>query len=98
MTDHDAFRSSLNGNHPPAHLSPLLKALWHDGKGEWEAAHELAQEVNTSDGSWVHAYLHRKEGDTANARYWYSRAGRSMPSMSLPEEWEFIIRDLLKRS
>lgn len=90
------FKASLAGSAPPAGLSPLLEALWWDGKGDWDQSHDLAQEVGTTDGSWVHAYLHRKEGDRGNAAYWYARAGRSMPGGTLEAEWELISSALLE--
>jgi hypothetical protein len=80
---------------PPDGLSPLLQALWHDARGDWARAHELAQEVETRDGAWVHAYLHRKEGDPDNARYWYRRAGRPESTAPLPLEWDAIATALL---
>ncbi len=89
----ESFRSlpSPNG------LDLCLKALWHDGRGEWEAAHDLAQQEGSLRGHWVHAYLHRKEGDIGNAGYWYRRAGREMPGpeLALSEEWERIVGALL---
>ncbi len=80
-------------------LSAPLSALWRDGKGDWEGAHLDAQGDGGRDGSWVHAYLHRKEGDLGNAGYWYSRAGQSMPakSVTLETEWAEIVRALLAR-
>jgi hypothetical protein len=93
--NYEDFKKSLGDKDPPPNLSPLLKALWHDGRGDWHSAHELAQDVHTRDGSWIHAYLHRKEGDLSNAGYWYSRAGKSVPSQSLEAEWESISRELL---
>ena len=93
--NYEDFKKSLEDKNPPSDLSPLLKALWHDGRGDWHSAHELAQDVHTRDGSWIHAYLHRKEGDLGNAGYWYSRAGKSMPTLSLEAEWESISRELL---
>jgi len=90
------FKSSLKNTAPPNELTPLLKALWYDGKNNWEMAHTIAQDVSSNDGSWVHGYLHRKEGDAGNASYWYSRAGRKMPEVSLNEEWEDIVRELLE--
>lgn len=98
MQTYEAFQKSLNESRPSPNWTPLLQALWHDKKGDWHAAHELAQDVNTRDGSWIHAYLHRKEGDLGNASYWYSKAGRSLPSQSLDEEWESITRELLQRN
>ena len=94
----DQFKSSLKNDLPPESISPLLTALWHDGKGDWEASHDIAQDVHTDDGSWVHAYLHRKEGDDWNANYWYRRAGRKMPNYSLEKEWEEMVRYFLKKN
>lgn len=71
-------------------LAPLPAALWWDARGAWDRAHELAQSVETADGAWVHAYLHRKEGDLANADYWYRRAGRRRPATTLEQEWAEI--------
>ena len=73
----DEFRGSLDGSSRQTQLSPLLVALWWDAKGDWARAHEIAQDVESSDGAWVHAYLHRKEGDDGNAGYWY-QAGRKI--------------------
>ncbi len=73
-----------------------LLALWWDGRGDWERAHELAQEIETTDGAWVHAYLHRKEGDATNAGYWYRRAGRPVMTGDLRVEWEAMVRELLR--
>lgn len=82
---------------PPAGASALVQALWHDARGDWDGAHACAQEVHDRDGSWVHAYLHRKEGDRGNAGYWYARAGRPMPAaeVSLETEWAEIARMLV---
>ncbi len=78
-------------------FSSLLLALWWDAKGDWEKAHAIAQDVETADGAWVHAYLHRKEGDAWNAGYWYRRAGRVEAKGTLREEWEEIVSELLRR-
>lgn len=88
------FTDSLQNSTPPD-VSEVLKALWTDGKGDWENAHRIAQNVNDRDGSWVHAYLHRKEGDLSNASYWYNRAGRKTPDCSLQEEWEQLVTAFL---
>lgn len=82
---------------PPDGLSPALRALWLDARDDWHSAHTAAQEDPTAAGAWVHAYLHRKEGDPSNAGYWYARAGRSRPAddVTLPNEWEQIARELL---
>jgi len=82
----------------PEDIPDLLQALLLDASGDWDGAHSIAQNDSSSDGSWVHAYLHRKEGDLANASYWYRSAGKSMPKISLEEEWEYIAMDLLKKS
>jgi hypothetical protein len=76
-------------------LSAALLALWWDARGDWEKAHEVAQDVAGPDGSWVHAYLHRKEGDLANASYWYRRAGRPVGAGDSRSEWEGIVREML---
>ena len=90
----DEFRATLTQEHPPA-LPPLFVALWHDARGDWERAHETAQDVDTPDGAWVHAYLHRKEGDPGNAAYWYRHAGRPVTTVTLDEEWTQIATSLL---
>lgn len=93
----DEFTASLKQPHPPEGLSPLLKALWYDGKNDWETAHNLAQDIHSPEGSWIHAFLHRKEGDNGNAAYWYRRAGRPLANGSLNDEWKQIVRELLIR-
>lgn len=89
------FRASLIHARPPDGCSSALAALWHDGKGDWEEAHRLAQNVDDEDGAWVHAYLHRKEGDSGNARHWYKRAARQFCDGALHEEWDQIVAALL---
>jgi hypothetical protein len=88
------FVASLKDPTPPQ-VSDALRALWHDGRGEWDAAHSVAQDVHTDAGSWVHAYLHRKEGDESNAAYWYRRAGKPVASGTLEAEWSAIAAALL---
>ena len=90
------FRSTLSNPNPPEGLSDLLKAMWYEGKNSWEMAHDIAQDIPTQDGSWIHAYLHRKEGDLGNASYWYRRAGRPTPNVSLEKEWNDIVNELLQ--
>jgi hypothetical protein len=89
------FTQSLSGNEPVPGLSPALKALWWDAKGDWRHAHGCVEHETTAEAAWVHAYLHRVEGDLANARYWYSRAGQPPYSGALTEEWGAIARALL---
>lgn len=72
-----------------------LLALWHDRRGDWEAAHQVAQDIPDPVGAWIHAYLHRKEGDLANAGYWYRRASRPQARGPLDEEWTAIATELL---
>jgi hypothetical protein len=79
-------------------LSPELQSLWHDAKGDWEKAHTLVQDSNTKDAAWVHAYLHRKEGDNSNALYWYRRAGKNEFKGTLEQEWEDMVKALLEKS
>lgn len=92
----DAFISSRIASRPPANLSPALTALWWDAKGDWEQAHQAAQSEEGPDGAWVHAYLHRKQGDLSNAGYWYRQAGRPIASGPAPSEWNQIARALLE--
>ena len=91
----DEFRQSLTTTKPPAGLTDALAGLWWDAKGDWKRAHESAQQDEGKDGSWVHAYLHRKEGDQGNAGYWYLRAGKPLCSEPLNAEWLNIVRALL---
>ena len=93
----DEFRRSSASSEPPAGLTPALTALWHDAHGDWDAAHRVAQDISDATGAWVHAYLHRKEGDLGNARYWYNRAGHPESRDSLDAEWEQIVSALLSR-
>ena len=77
--DYATFKDTLGHGAPPAGLSRLLQALWHDANGDWGEAHRLAQAQDDREGAWVHAYLHRKEGDRSNAAYWYRRPGGLCP-------------------
>ncbi|MBM3547984.1 MAG: hypothetical protein FJX54_13615 [Alphaproteobacteria bacterium] len=89
------FRALTKKKQPPGGLSPALQGLIWDAKGDWDKAHECAQAQEDRQGDWVHAYLHRKEGDLANAGYWYRRAKQKVPTGSLDEEWEAIAEALL---
>jgi hypothetical protein len=91
------FRSSLSLAQPPAPLTDYEKALWWAGKGDWEKAHDIVQEMNDQPSSLIHAFLHRKEGDLSNAQYWYAKAGSIMPRISLDQEWENLVADFLSR-
>jgi hypothetical protein len=90
------FRDTLHQAAPPEQLHLALQALWQDAKGDWRAAHKLCQSREGEPScDWVHAYLHRKEGDISNAGYWYRRAGRSLSTQPLEQEWESIAQALL---
>ena len=91
----DDFRESLQRDGPPRALDRALTALWWDAKGDWKMAHESAQQDDSPRAAWVHAYLHRKEGDSSNAAYWYGRAGKNPPQSSLEHEWREITKALL---
>lgn len=90
------FKILLELNEPPKNISQNLLALWYDARGDWDCAHEIVQKTSGFDGDWIHAYLHRKEGDLGNASYWYSRVGKSMPDINLKDEWEMIAKHLVK--
>ncbi len=91
----DEFRRTLDAPTPPAGLSPALLGLWHQGKGDWEAAHETVQADDGADAAWVHAHLHRVEGDEMNAGYWFRRAGKPHTRGDLGEEWTALVEGLL---
>jgi hypothetical protein len=89
------FRGTLAAADPPPGLAKPLEALWHDARGDWDRAHRAAMGARGRDGAWVHAYLHRKEGDLDNARYWYGKAKRPAPAGALATEWAAIAAALL---
>ena len=91
MNNLQSFKESLVVDKPDAQLSTILKSLWYDAKGDWDQAHALIDQLADRDSAWVHAYLHRKEGDIWNADYWYARAKKSRPSYSLEEEWANLV-------
>jgi hypothetical protein len=89
------FKASLNLEQPHTGLSVQLKSLWYDGKGDWHQAHAQVDHLSDRPSAWIHAYLHRKEGDIGNADYWYGRAGKIRPKVSLEEEWEQLVLQFL---
>ncbi len=91
----EEFAASIQGESPPP-MPQALQALWYDEAGDWDKAHDAAQADRGPAGAWVHAYLHRKEGDLGNAQYWYAKARQPVSKLPLEEEWEAIARDLLK--
>jgi len=98
MITFEEFLEMKDSGSVPEDIPPLLQALLLDANGDWDSAHRIAQNLPGKDGSWVHAYLHRVEGDQGNAAYWYSNAGKKVPELSLTEEWEYIAMALLKKS
>jgi hypothetical protein len=90
------FKASMKNDNPPSGLSLLLQSLWFDGKGQWDVAHDIAQEIHNTYGSWIHAYLHRKEGDSGNAAYWYHMANKPYPTVGLEEEWARLAEHFLE--
>ncbi|HVV53734.1 MAG TPA: hypothetical protein VHC47_00330 [Mucilaginibacter sp.] len=89
------FKASLSLTQPANGLSAQLKSLWYDGKGDWHTAHNQVDHLTDPQSAWVHAYLHRKEGDNWNADYWYRKAGQVRPNVSLEEEWEQLVLHFL---
>jgi hypothetical protein len=87
---------SLNEEQPLPTLSVELQSLWWARKGNWEKAHQLAQDANSREGDWIHAYLHREEGDLGNAAYWYAQATQKTSDQDLLVEWEDIVKTLLR--
>ena len=90
----EQFQQSLSLSSPPSTVSDHLKALWYDAKNDWQQSHNIIQDKEDANAAWVHAYLHRKEGDIGNADYWYRRAGRKRPASTLQEEWKDIVTEL----
>ena len=90
-----AFIASLDGAAPAPDLNAPLAGLWWAAKGDWDRAHKIVQDESSREAAWVHAYLHRVEGDLGNAGYWYRRAGQAAAKDSLEAEWERIAVTLL---
>lgn len=90
----EVFHKSLSNDNPPL-VKDECKALWFEAKGDWDKAHKIVQDLSSKEAAWVHAYLHRKEGDEGNAGYWYRRAGKNFSNLSLDKEWEEITGSLL---
>ncbi|MCK0147736.1 hypothetical protein MWU78_18925 [Arenibacter sp. F26102] len=89
------FEETLNQLSPPPTWSGALRAMWFDVKGDWESSHNIAQDMHDNNGSWIHAYLHRKEGDKFNAGYWYRMAGKTFPSINLEDEQRQLVEYFL---
>ena len=89
------FSACLEDDQPPAGLPATLRALWFEARGDWDAAHKIVQAEDTLNAAWVHAYLHRKEGDHSNAAYWYRRANQPVSAQSLEDEWRSLASSFL---
>jgi len=89
--NYEDFLNSLKNEHPSVLWPKVLQALWYDAKGNWNASHNIAQDLPSDLGFWMHAYLHRKEGDKFNADYWYGRANRPYPNNTLKEEFRILV-------
>jgi hypothetical protein len=85
------IRATLSDAAPASDLAPPLQALWWAAKGDWDKAHQIVQDEDTADAAWVHAYLHRVEGDLSNAGYWYRQAGQPVAKDALEVEWERLV-------
>jgi hypothetical protein len=97
IMDLAAYSASVTGDAPPSGMAPPLAALWWAKKGQWEKAHRLVMADDSREAAWVHAHLHRVEGDAGNAGYWYRRAGQPVTKLALDAEWSAIVADLLAR-
>ena len=95
VMDFENFQQSIQDTAPPKNISVHLLAMWYDAKGNWDKAHSMVDSLEDTTSCWVHAYLHRKENDLGNADYWYRKAGKKRPAISLPEEWEAIVKALV---
>lgn len=93
--EYSNFISSLNEPEPPENLNQLLQVLWYDAQGDWESAHKIAQVIQTKEGSHLHAYLHRKEGDQTNARFWYKQAQKKSFEGTIETEWETLVKEYI---
>ncbi|MBX2823559.1 MAG: hypothetical protein KTR33_02440 [Gammaproteobacteria bacterium] len=92
----ESFLACVEQQNMPDGLSLELQSLWADATGDWHRAHDLCQQEGTRSGDRIHAYLHRKEGDSGNASYWYYRSGEPMPTGSLEEEWTELVQRFLE--
>ena len=90
------FRATLADTAPAPGLEPPLAALWWAAKGDWDQAHKIVQDESDANAAWVHAYLHRVEGDLDNAVYWYRQARRKAATGELSSEWDEIVAALLQ--
>ena len=91
------FIDNVEEGQCPQQLEPCLQALWYDAAGDWNTAHEIVQRMDDARAARIHDYLHRKEGDDWNSRYWHRRAGTSFPrDMSLKQEWQYLVKQIVE--
>lgn len=95
-SNYTEFQNTLELNFPQSDWPEALKSLWYEAKGDWKASHNIAQDMHSELGSWIHAYLHRKEGDEWNAGYWYRQANKPFPKLTLNEEFKDLVEFVLK--
>ena len=95
LSNYTEFQNTLEADFPHKDWPDGLKSLWHEAKGDWEASHNIAQDMHSELGNWIHGYLHRKEGDEWNAGYWYRQANRPFPKLSLEEELKELVAFVL---
>jgi hypothetical protein len=96
--DYQTFCRHLTDAAPPAGIDAEVAALWWERRGNWDVAHKIVQDIESIAAAHVHAYLHRVEGDLENAAYWYKRANQSVCDLSLHDEWDLLVRSLLRSS
>jgi len=94
---YEEFIKSLSSPVPPEEVDEMLKALWYDGRNDWNQAHEIAQHLSSTEGFHLHAYLHRKDGDLRNAHYWYRQAGLEIPENTLGQEWTELVQGCFRK-
>lgn len=93
--DFETFIKSIQSDNPAPDCNPYALALWYERKGDWHKAHQIVQDMNDDLAAWVHAYLHRREGDQGNAAYWYRMAGKPFPVVSMDQEWKEMVKEVL---
>ncbi|MDE3250756.1 MAG: hypothetical protein KGO82_18990 [Bacteroidota bacterium] len=94
--DFETFIKSIQPGHREPDCNPYALALWHERMGDWHKAHQIVQDMNDDYAAWVHAYLHRREGDQGNAGYWYRIAGKPFPTVTMEEEWRELVKAVLQ--
>lgn len=84
---------------PPADCSPEWRSLWLARAERWDEAHEIAQDIPSKLGSWIHGLLHAIEGDFGNAAYWCHRAEKEpITRAGIANAWEEITTLVFNKS